>query len=242
MINYKKYYLNGNKFTFQFKFSLESVWNNYLYKLSIKQYKKMKAEEICEALGIDQSKILNIYPYGSRVYGTAKEWSDYDYVIVFKSTLPSGAFKDNAISSKNKMIQGTCYSRAGFIDALNNYQISALECFFLPEDKIIQKKMNFSLKPLDKRALVKNIIATASSCWHNAILSHQNDNEEFAKKNVYHAIRILHFGLQILRDGKITNYGRMNDFKGEVYGDKDFHVKTYFNKFLTLSDKLKGLQ
>ena len=106
--------------------------------------KKLTTEEICQELNLDFNKVLNVYPYGSQIYGTANEESDNDFVIVFKgSLLPSGAFKDNAISSKDRSIQGVCYSRSGFLDAINNYQINALECIFLPEDKIVQEKQKF---------------------------------------------------------------------------------------------------
>ena len=87
----------------------------------------MTAEKICENLSLDLSKVLNIYPYGSKIYGTADKESDDDFVIVFTgSFLPSGAFKDNAISSKDRTIQGVCYSKAGFQDAINNYQITGM--------------------------------------------------------------------------------------------------------------------
>jgi len=33
------------------------------------------AQEICTALNIDYSQVLNIYPYGSRVYGSVNEFS-----------------------------------------------------------------------------------------------------------------------------------------------------------------------
>lgn len=200
-----------------------------------------KAQEICEALNIEYSQVLNIYPYGSRVYGSVNEFSDEDYVIVFKtSLLPSGAFKDNAISSEDKMIQGTCYSRAGFIDALNNYQIVALECMFLPEDKIIQKKMEFSIKKLDKREMAKKLITIASASWHNAMLSQKNNNILYAKKNVYHALRILEFGVQIKMYDKIMDYSILNDFKKRLdLRAQDFNVKNFYSRFISLSEELK---
>jgi len=102
----------------------------------------MEAEEILKELGIEQD-IIAIYPYGSQVYGNATKYSDNDYIIVAKSTLPSGAFKDNAISNENRTIQGTLYSRAGFIDAINKLPARMLsmttlrelrkECFMLLE-------------------------------------------------------------------------------------------------------------
>ena len=199
------------------------------------------AEEICQALRIDYSQILNIYPYGSQVYGAVNEFSDEDFVIVYKtSLLPSGAFKDNSISSENKEIQGTCYSRSGFIDAINNYQITALECLFLPEEKIVQKKMTFKMSKFDKKELAKKIITIASASWHNAILSHADNNILFAKKNIYHALRILDFGIQIKNHEKIVDYGSMNNFKRELdIINPNFHVKNYYKRFIDLSEILK---
>ena len=88
----------------------------------------MSPEYICKELGLNIDEIFNIYPYGSRVYGTDMPDSDFDFIIVFKSSfLDSGSFKDNAISNEDRTIQGTCYSRGGFIDAINNYQLPAWE-------------------------------------------------------------------------------------------------------------------
>lgn len=200
----------------------------------------MTAEKICEELKIDLSDILNIYPYGSMIYGTNDMFSDEDFIIVYRrSLLPSGAFKDNAISSRNKMIQGTCYSRGGFIDAINNYQISALECIFLPEDKIVQKKMNFSMTKFVKKDLAKKIISTASSSWYFAKLAYEDDNIESSMKNMYHAIRILDFGIQIKENKKIIEYNRMNTFKKEVECDVMYEPRNYHPLFIELSEKIK---
>ena len=78
-----------------------------------------KAEEILKALKIEED-VLAIFPYGSRVYGTATESSDHDYIIVTKGAfLKSGGFRQNAISSSDWKIQGVLFSRSGFIDAIN---------------------------------------------------------------------------------------------------------------------------
>lgn len=200
----------------------------------------MTAEHICEKLHIDINKIFNIYPYGSKIYGTADEFSDDDFVIVFKSALlDNGAFKNNAISSDDRTIQGVCYSRSGFIDAINNYQITALECIFLPEDKIIKKSFDFKIQKFDKKELSKKIITTASSSWHNADLSYKDENIEYAKKNTYHAIRILNFGIQIKETGRIENYSDSNHIKKEIENDENFRPKKWLKLFLELSDKLK---
>lgn len=200
----------------------------------------MKAEEICEKLNIDYSKVLNIYKYGSKVYGTDDEYSDSDYIIVYKTSfLPSGAFKDNAISSDDREIQGVCYSRAGFIDAINNYDISALECIFLPDEEIIQEKEIFKITKFNHREFSKKIITKSSSSWYFARLSFNDGNIEESKVNMYHALRILDFGNQIKTNGKIINYSSMNKLKEEIENDIDFKPKNYHDLFIKLSEDIK---
>jgi hypothetical protein len=200
----------------------------------------MIAEEICNKLDIDYTKVLNIYPYGSVIYLTNTEKSDDDFIIVFKSALlPSGSFKDNSKSSIDRKIQGTCYSRGGFIDAINNYQISALECIFLPAEKIIQNKFPFKLQKFNQKEFAKKIITTASSSWYNATLAYKDENIEHSKKNVYHALRILDFGIQIKNNQKIVDYSAMNENRILIYDDNDFKPKKWLNMFLELSEKIK---
>lgn len=201
----------------------------------------MTAEKICEKLHLDYSKILNIYPYGSKIYLCADEYSDSDYVIVYKSSfLPSGAFKDNAISSDDREIQGVCYSRSGFIDAINNYEITALECIFLPEDKIIQKKMNFGITKFNEKEFIKKIISKASSSWHFSYLAFKDNDTDAAQKNVFHTFRILDFGMQIKRNEKIIDYSSCNNLRNEIYCNENFKPRDYHDMFITISEELKN--
>ena len=201
----------------------------------------MEAEKICEELGLDYSKVLNIYPYGSKIYGTNDEFSDSDYIIVFKSSLlPSGAFRDNAISSMDREIQGVCYSRSGFIDAINNYEIGALECIFLPEDKIVQKKMNFGITKYNDKELSKKIVQKASASWHFATLAHKDENMESCAKNVFHALRILDFGIQVKNNKKIVDYSSMNKIQSEIMKNFNyFNPYDYYDMFIKLSEEIK---
>jgi hypothetical protein len=203
---------------------------------------KHTPEEICQKLNINIGDIWNIYPYGSRVYLSNSIDSDYDYIIVYKqSLLPSGSFKDNAKTSNDYEIQGTCYSRGGFIDAINNYQMSALEAIFLPDDMIVKKTFDFKLNKFEEKQFVKKVITLASASWHNAILSYKDENYDYVDKNIYHALRILDFGLQIKEHGKIINYGSMNELKLKIYDE--IYVcepKEWYPTFIELSTKLKS--
>ena len=201
----------------------------------------MTAEEITNKLNLEDSEILNIYPYGSRIYGTATEDSDSDFIIVYKAAfLKSGAFKNNAISSEDKKVQGSCYSRTGFIDAINNYQMPALESIFLPDDKIVKKKWPFKMQKYEEKQMVKKVISLASSSWHNATLAHKDENYEYISKNIYHAIRILNFGLQIKETGSIKNYSSTNDLYKELMEKDVVKPKEYIGLRDELMSKLRA--
>lgn len=202
--------------------------------------KEEKAKQICEELKIDYSNILNIYPYGSKVYLCDNEYSDEDYIIVFKSSLlPSGAFKDNAITSDNLKFQGICYSRSGFIDAINNYEIGALECLFLPDDKIIQNKWCFGITKWNDKEFAKKIITKSSSSWYFATLAYNDGNIPYVMKNIFHALRILEFAIQIKENKKIVNYSSCNKLLTEIYNNYNIRPNDYYMKFIELQKKLK---
>lgn len=200
------------------------------------------AEFILQQFDIPAELVVNIYPYGSRVYGCHHEGSDHDWVIVYKAAmLPNGAFKNNAISSPDRKHQAICYSRSGFRSAIDYYDITALECMFLRPDKVILNKMNFAVRQWDPKAMVSEVITKSSTSWHAAMMSfHTYHDEERAKKGVYHALRILGFGLQMTETGAITDYGAYNDLRQEIEQDSSFVPKKYHSLRYDLMELLKN--
>ena len=41
-------------------------------------------KDICEKLELDKKKLSNIYLYGSKIYKTDTEFSDTDYIIIYR--------------------------------------------------------------------------------------------------------------------------------------------------------------
>jgi hypothetical protein len=200
----------------------------------------MEAKEILEKLNIPENDVVNIYPYGSKVYGTASEDSDDDFIIVYKSALlPNGAFRNNAISSADKQIQAVCYSRGGFQDAINNYEIGALECLFLPEEKVIMKKWKFAIQRWEEKEMTKKIISKASASWHLAQLQFEDGEDEMARKGVYHALRILQLGIQLKEFKKIVTFSEAKAIREMVMNDEDFSVKKWLHIRDNLMEKLR---
>lgn len=197
-------------------------------------------QHICKELNLNEVDIVNIYPYGSRVYGNHVEDADYDYVIVFKSAfLDNGAFKNNAISSADRKIQGSVFSRSGFQDAINRYDMSALECIYLEDDKILKKKWPFRAPIIDKHSFVKNVITNASNSQYRAVNRYKDGDIRMSKKGIYHSLRVLMFGIQIMEHGKIVNYGEANDLLDDIMLDDGFSPRHYIPKFDELKNRLK---
>jgi predicted nucleotidyltransferase len=197
---------------------------------------ELTASSILESLKITED-VLAIFPYGSRIYGTANLDSDYDFIIVTKSAfLKNGAFKQNAISSVDKKIQGVLYSRSGFIDAINNYEIGALECLFLDPSLVILPSKFFKIQKWEEKQLVQKIIEKASASWHIASMQSKDDYKESAKKGIFHALRILMFGIQLKEHKRIVNFSEANELKEEInrLPDEMFDDRMY----LKLRDEL----
>ncbi len=201
--------------------------------------KNLNAEQILEELKINE-EVLNIYQYGSQVYGTTNENSDQDFIIVTKgSFLKSGAFKQNAISNSDRTIQGVLYSRSGFQDAINNYDISALECLSLDSDKVVRSKWLFKIQKWDPKEMSKNIISKASGSFHLADLQAKDGEKAMAKKGVFHALRILHFGLQLKDHQRVVNFKECNWIWEAIKDDEDFDTRNYMTQRNELIGRLK---
>jgi len=204
--------------------------------------KIMKEDEILKELGVT-GDVIAIYPYGSQVYGTATAESDHDFIIVMKGAmLPSGAFRDNAISNEDWTIQGVLYSRGGFKDAINNYEIGALECLSLDPSQVILDKWKFGIGSWNEKAMVKAIIKKASDSRHLSSMQSKSGNKDRAIKSMFHSLRILHFGLQLKEHQKIVNFQECN----EMYKDfmainpEVFDSRDYFDIFDELLIKLRA--
>lgn len=171
-------------------------------------------DQLCEVFKYKKDDILNIYLYGSRVYETHQPDSDHDYIVVFKSAmLPSGAFKENAKSNEDRTIQIIPYSRGGFKAGLEQFDISCIECLYLPTNMVIQKKWPFKLEKINAKEFANKIISKVSASWHSAGLALNDGHYYHAKKGYYHAIRIADFALQL----KNSNFESIDFNTAKIY-------------------------
>lgn len=205
--------------------------------------KKYTEEEILDKLRVNLD-VLSIFPYGSRVYGNASEFSDHDYVIVAKSSmLPDGSFKQNARSSADYLLQGTLYSRGGFQNDIDNYMMPAMECMSLDEDDIIKKSSFFKIRKWSEKDMVKSVIKQASGSRHIADKQCKSDNRDRAQRGMFHAIRILHFGLQLKEHHKIVDFSECNKLHDRMVRElepEDFDSRDWYDMFNKVKKELES--
>jgi len=201
-------------------------------------------EHILKELNITD-KVISIFKYGSQVYGTADEKSDSDYIIVMMSSmLKDGSFRSSSPrSNSDKTIQGVIYSRGGFMDAINTYDIAALECISLGDEAVIKNIWNnFKVTNWNEKEMIKKVIQKASASRHVADQQAKSGNKDRAKKGMFHALRILHFGLQLKEHRKIVDFGACNDmhFEFKNMDVDDFDTRDYYREFDELLAKLRA--
>lgn len=163
--------------------------------------------------------ILNIYPYGSRVYKTADEQSDTDLIVVSDS--------DDRLVETQLIWPGidlTIWTAATYQQLLDDHDPSALECWHLPDDMAIRSR-DFRFH-LDLGKLRQSFSAKSSNSWVKAKKKIKVHGEwRLGLKSLFHSLRILGFGIQIAKTGRIADYTCANHYWHDImiqyYGTLD---------------------
>gem|GEM_PF-2095706 len=157
-------------------------------------------------LRLAPGRIRNVYQFGSRVYGTSTEQSDWDFILI--SDLETEVEEHLARGDVNAAI----YDRGTFERLLENASVWALECMFLPPSMVWKEELD--LRPairLDPATLRESVCAEAGFAWNKARRIFLKEHDPYrGKKNLFHSFRFLHYGAQLAREGRIVDYGAAN--------------------------------
>ena len=141
--------------------------------------------------------IMIIVEYGSSVYGTTTEKSDTDLICVVNTD------EDiyEVLVHKEHNLDLHLISLKTFQELLNNHDIMALETYYqMHEDD--KELFNFTL---DLDTLRRKVSAVCSNSWSKARkkLDIPEEDDYIALKSLFHSIRILSYGIDLARDGRI---------------------------------------
>lgn len=176
-------------------------------------------KEILNKTKLDIRDLIAVYPYGSRVYGTARKNSDYDFIVI-TSKKTNEQYSDS-------LINVNFYTPEEHQNRLNEHEISALECYFLPKDQMLfdtshplnRKNCARFTFNLDVTKLRHALSAKSSNSWVKAKkkLTVEKDYDlNLGRKSLFHSIRIIDYGIQIATHKTIIDYGSCNALFEEI--------------------------
>jgi len=116
----------------------------------------MNYQDLLNRAKLSDNDILNVYQYGSRVYGNFTTKSDYDFIIIVKNKTQE-QFSDS-------LINVNFFDEEGHKTRLLNHEISALECQFLDKQFIWKESKKYNWK-LDLQILRHSLSAKSSNSW-----------------------------------------------------------------------------
>jgi predicted nucleotidyltransferase len=169
---------------------------------------EISAERIIQQLNLEDSKIISVYQFGSRVYGTNNEKSDYDVAIVIDGSFPN---KKNTLKYDNDF-DVNFYSRTEFLQKIERHDLKILEHIFLPQQYILLNRHDFTndFKP-DYKKLLVSVPEEVNECLVNAKSAFNQNQMLKGKKKGFHAIRFSMIGNQLALNGRIHDYTVANE-------------------------------
>jgi hypothetical protein len=170
----------------------------------------MTYSQVVTAIQETDENLLNLYQYGSRVYGTATARSDWDFVGIVSQKMREDFLRDQ--------ITIHFFTPDEFHHQLSIHEISALECLYLPDSCVWKSTHPFTVR-LDYVQLRHSLSAKSSNSWvkcKKKLTLEKDYDLHVGRKSMFHAFRIILYGIQLCQSGRITDYAAANEIYEEI--------------------------
>lgn len=170
----------------------------------------MNYQQLLLRTGELDSNVLNVYPYGSRVYETATDTSDWDFIMIVAQKTQD-QYSDDCVHVQ-------FFTSGEFQEQVIKHEISALECLYLPTHHSWKQTHLFSVE-LNLVTLRHSLSAKSSNSWvkcKKKLTVEKDYDLQTGRKSMFHAFRIILFGIQLCEFGRITNYAVANNIYAEI--------------------------
>jgi len=161
-------------------------------------------KEIIEKSNLHPSRIFNVYLFGSRVYQTANDKSDWDVIIVANNSVESTEIR-------NGLYNIHIYTPDKFKADLDWHRPNNLECIFAPDfaklKETIDYKKDFKLNISRLRHATSHV---SSNSWVKAKKKLMSGEYLIGVKSLFHSMRIPIFSEQIIKFGEINDFTSAN--------------------------------
>jgi predicted nucleotidyltransferase len=178
---------------------------------------------------LSEREIL-LFPYGSRVYGTASANSDYDYNCVVpdrKNVLTGEQFHHNKTNVQ-------IYTRKDWQDQLNAHKIHCLEAYYL-DDGVCRSEFSFSL---NLQTLRSSLSEKSSHSFVKAKKKIEKEKDYYIGwKSLFHSLRILVYGIRIASSNRI-DFAEANHYWKEIIENPQYDWDFYKDKYQPIYNNL----
>jgi len=185
---------------------------------------------------INNPEVLNIYQYGSRVYSCFTNESDYDYVIVVTDDYKE--FVDNIELGDNHF---NFYKLSQWKDMIIRNTIETLECLFVDEKFIIKESVKFDIiiNQVELRKSISKVCSNSYDKCRKKLIIEKDFAPYIAKKSLWHCIRILLFGIQCAKYGKIVDYSEANKYYNDIVLNESSEWEYYKSNWHVFCNNLR---
>ena len=198
--------------------------------------------ELLQALsveGVSRENVSDIFLFGSRIYDTHTQNSDYDIVVICDGNLPEVEL--NVGLYNIHLTHNTTFQRL-----LNEHNIGAIEQYMSPIQFKLNDVNNFTFN-LTSPLLRKSISATVSNSWVKCFKKIRQGDYDIGLKSLFHRLRICQFGIQLAKHNRISDWsvlnGIHNDLSSRQWSELELKSKyqpirnTLLSEFRTLAEK-----
>jgi hypothetical protein len=195
----------------------------------------LSLELVVKALQLDSEKIQAIYQFGSRLYQSHTENSDYDLFIIYDDSV------DSIIESTEYNISGHLLCVKKFKESLDSHNAVITPMLWIDKQFIIfENDELFNIRKsfmIDLKKLERGYLREENICLLKSKRLYSSDKKK-SLKNLVHGIRYLMFALQISKNGKIDDYTVANSYYQKMISLEFDSWQEYMNEFKEFYDNL----
>jgi predicted nucleotidyltransferase len=153
-------------------------------------------EEICKEVNKHPKMVKGCYVFGSHVYGTSNNESDWDIVLIANASASEVEYKSDKLNVH-------ILTPDKFAKDVRDNHIRAIECIFAPEWAILKPVINPEEFVYKQESFRHNISHTVSNSWVKCKKKLEQGDYHIGIKSIFHSLRIGQFGIQFASKGSI---------------------------------------
>lgn len=163
-----------------------------------------KIDDIIRNSGIHTSRVFNVYIFGSRVYKTSSNESDWDIIMVANNSVESTEIRRGLYNIH-------VYTPDKFKADLDWHRINNLECIYAPDWAKLKETIKYDDFVVEPKKIRHAISHISSNSWVKCKKKLTVDDDYHTGiKSLFHSIRIPMFAIQIMQHGRITDFSCAN--------------------------------